>query len=110
MKPLISCCGLDCEFCDARIATVNNDQVLREKTAKIWSEMYDAPHITAESVNCLGCRAEGAKFGYCTACGIRTCVNTKGFNTCGDCAEMDTCPIVGAVLQHMPEAKKNLKG
>ena len=25
MKQLIACCGLDCENCDARIATINND-------------------------------------------------------------------------------------
>jgi hypothetical protein len=109
MKQLISCCGLDCEFCDARIATVNNDNELREKTAKLWSVNYDAPHITAETINCMGCRVEGTKFDYCNVCQIRTCVADKGFNTCGDCEELDTCEIVGAVLQHMPEIKENLK-
>lgn len=28
---LIGCCGLDCETCDARIATLTNDNTLREK-------------------------------------------------------------------------------
>lgn len=28
---LIGCCGLDCEKCDARIATITNDNALREK-------------------------------------------------------------------------------
>ena len=37
MKQLIACCGLDCENCAARIATVNNDDELREKTAKEWN-------------------------------------------------------------------------
>lgn len=31
MKELIAHCGLDCEKCDARVATVNNDDGLREK-------------------------------------------------------------------------------
>ena len=39
MKQLIACCGLDCESCDARIATVKNDDELREKTAQKWSAM-----------------------------------------------------------------------
>ena len=30
MNPLIACCGLDCEACDARIATITNDNALRE--------------------------------------------------------------------------------
>ena len=39
MKQLIACCGLDCESCDARIATVRDDNELREKTAQLWSEL-----------------------------------------------------------------------
>lgn len=56
MKQLIACCGLDCEGCDARIATVGNDNELREKTARKWSEMNNAPEITAATINCMGCR------------------------------------------------------
>ena len=39
MNELIACCGLDCEKCDARIATVTNDEALREKTAALWSQL-----------------------------------------------------------------------
>lgn len=31
MKDMIGFCGLDCEKCDAYIATIHNDQALREK-------------------------------------------------------------------------------
>ena len=34
MKDMIGYSGLDCETCDAYIATVHDDLVLREKTAK----------------------------------------------------------------------------
>ena len=91
MKQLIACCGLDCENCAARIATVNNDDELRE------------------TIHCMGCRADGVKFAYCSDyCAIRKCVYEKGFNTCGDCKELDTCQVVGAVLQHAPGARENL--
>ena len=59
MKQLIACCGLDCESCDARIATVENDNELKEKTARKWSVMNNAPEITAATINCMGCRADG---------------------------------------------------
>ena len=36
---LIGCCGLDCEKCDARIATLTNDNDLREKTAALWTKL-----------------------------------------------------------------------
>ncbi len=109
MKQYIACCGLDCEICDARIATINNDDRLREQTAQKWSVMNNTPEITAETINCTGCRTEGVKFGYCAMCGIRSCAMGKGFETCGECAELDTCPTVSPILQHSPEAKNNLK-
>jgi hypothetical protein len=108
MKNLIACCGIDCEFCDARIATVNNDNELREKTAEQWRVMYQVPSITAESINCVGCRADGAKIAHCYECEISNCTKTKGFNTCGECDDLETCQIVSPVLQHVPNAKENL--
>ncbi len=48
MKQFIACCGLDCEMCDARIATLTNDDALREATARKWSEMNNTPEITAD--------------------------------------------------------------
>ena len=56
MKQLIACCGLDCENCDARIATINNDDKLREETAQKWSAMNNTSEITPETINCTGCR------------------------------------------------------
>jgi len=109
MKQLIACCGIDCENCDARIATVNNDNALKEKTAQKWRVMYKAPDITLESINCMGCRTDGAKVAHCGECEIRKCVNEKGFNTCGDCKELDICQIVGFIIKHVPGAKANLK-
>ena len=89
MKNLIACCGLDCETCDARVATLNNDNELREKIAKLWSGLNGVP-ITPDMINCLGCRTEGVKFAYCSdLCRIRKCVSEKGLSTCGDCREVD---------------------
>ena len=38
MNELIAYCGLNCETCNARIATIQNNDELRRKTAKLWSE------------------------------------------------------------------------
>jgi hypothetical protein len=37
MEKLIACCGLNCAACDARIATLTNDDALRVKTAERWN-------------------------------------------------------------------------
>lgn len=109
MKQLIAICGLDCEKCDSYIATKNNDQALREKTAKYWSELNNVT-ILPEHINCEGCRMDGVKTVYCsTLCEIRKCAVTKGYVTCGDCSEKDICPKVGVIWQNNPQAKENLK-
>src|ERR1035437_3177123 len=97
MEKLISCCGLNCATCDARIATVNNDNELRKATAEKWRGGVNASDLTPVMINCTGCREEGAKFSHCSVCEIRNCVKAKGFNTCGDCTELQTCSIVSGV-------------
>ena len=68
MKDMIAFCGLDCERCDAYIATKNDDEALREKTARLWSELNDAL-ILPEHICCDGCRADGRKTVVCAASG-----------------------------------------
>jgi hypothetical protein len=109
MEKLISCCGLDCSTCDARTATINNDDDLRKATAEKWRTAHNAADLTYEMINCTGCREEGVKFNYCNMCEIRNCVKNKGFETCGDCSEMETCGIVEGVHKYVPEAKTNLR-
>ena len=109
MKKMIAFCGLDCEKCDAYLATIHNDDALREKTAKLWSELNHVP-ITPEMINCMGCRMDGVKTPYCESmCGIRKCVVGKGISTCGGCSELESCGIVGAVLNNSAEARSNLE-
>lgn len=109
MNQWIACCGLDCEKCDARIATINNDDALRQRTAALWSEMNHAS-ITAEMIHCVGCRMDGVKTPYCESmCGIRKCTMEKGFGTCGECPQVESCEIVGAIRNNSPEAAQNLK-
>lgn len=109
MKNMIAYCELDCENCDAYLATVNNDQELRKKTAKLWAELNNAP-IFPEHINCEGCRVDGVKTVFCDSmCGIRQCAMKKGVNTCGDCSDLEKCSIISAILENNPSALKNLK-
>ena len=108
MKKMIAYCGLDCEKCDAYIATVTGDDALREKTAKLWSEMNGVT-ILPEQINCEGCRADGVKSVYCDSlCGIRKCALQKGVDTCGGCAEICGCEKAGAILSNNSAALRNL--
>jgi hypothetical protein len=109
MEKLISCCGLNCAACDARIATIKNDDELRKTTADKWQAAFNAPDLSYEMINCTGCREQGVKFNHCTDCQIRNCVKGKGFNTCAECKEMETCSIVADIHKYVPEAITNLR-
>ena len=102
IEKLIACCGMNCAACDARIATVKNDDVLRAKKAGEWK-------IPPELINCLGCRENGVKLGYCEQCEIRKCVISKNFQTCAECDKLENCPKLTKVLQYVPDALENLK-
>ena len=105
---LVAYCGLDCGKCDAFIATKNDDRALREKTAKLWAEMNNAP-ITPEMINCEGCRADGAKTPYCESlCAIRQCALSRKVETCGACAELEACEKVGRIVGTNETARRNL--
>lgn len=77
MNRFIAFCGLDCESCDVRIATITDDDALRQRTAALWSSLNGVP-ITPEMIRCDGCRLCGAKTPFCNAlCPIRRCALEK---------------------------------
>ena len=109
MKKYIAYCGLDCESCEARRATVNDDDSLRQKVAKEWSEL-NGVEITPEMINCVGCRIDGVKTPYCDSlCPIRQCAQERSVETCGACADMGSCKKLGMITENNADALENLK-
>lgn len=83
----IAMCGLECSACGAFIATKNNDNKLKEKTAKEWTERYKvSPPLKAEDINCEGCLSRsGTLYRHPLMCEIRKCGLAKGINDCRQC-------------------------
>ena len=109
MKDLIAFCGLDCESCEARLATVSDDDALRQKVAGLWSELNQV-EITPEMINCNGCRVDGVKTPFCDSlCLIRQCALGRKVETCGACGEMDGCEKLSMITGNNPDALRNLK-
>ncbi len=108
MKEFIAYCGLNCESCEARLATISNDEALRQKVAKEWSELNNA-EITPEMICCDGCRIPGRKTPYCEAlCPIRQCALKRNLETCGECTDVKKCEKAGMILVNSEEARRNL--
>ncbi len=107
MKKQMVYCGLVCAECSAYIATVNNDDKLRQATAERWAKQYNIPVMPASAVNCTGCDSKGVKMGHCTVCQIRTCAKEKGFKNCGYCLNYP-CAQLEFVIKHYPVARERL--
>ena len=109
MRDFIAYCGLDCEKCEVRLATIQNDDAQRQKVAALWSEL-NGVDITPEMINCTGCRIDGVKTPYCDSlCPIRQCALGRKLETCGSCSEMAGCEKLGAITGNNADALKNLK-
>lgn len=108
MDKMIGYCGLDCTKCDAYLATIHNDDALRERTAKKWAELNNAP-ITADMINCMGCRMDGVKTPFCDfMCEIKQCAKKKEVETCRDCEKKNECKTLESITNYSQEAKDNI--
>jgi len=107
MGEMISICGLRCQTCDAYIATKENDDERRAKTAEAWSKMYGAD-IAPESINCDGCTSGSeVLFHHCTVCEIRKCGMERGVVNCAHCADY-SCEKLEEFFKMVPECRETL--
>ena len=109
MEQMIAVCGLDCATCDARLATVANDQAAKARVAAEWRAIFHSEDINEQFVTCEGCHStDGVLSGYCGMCPIRTCATRRGLTNCGHCSELDSCETYGGMFKDDSPAKKNL--
>lgn len=104
MSRMIAYCGLICSACPTFLATKNDDDVAREKTAALYAEKFGLD-LKPEDINCDGCKSVGGKLiGYCQACEIRRCCRGKGLDNCTLCDEQP-CGHLMKFHEFSPDAK-----
>ncbi len=107
-KKVIAYCGINCGACPAYIATQNNDNALRIKTAKEWSDRFKR-EVKPESLNCDGCPSNSTRLvAYCAMCEIRKCAREKKMATCASCPDYP-CAKLDKFLAQAPDARKTLE-
>lgn len=105
---MISYCGMDCEHCDAFVATKTGDTGLRARVARDWSKIYGR-RIEPEEVNCGGCTCVGTHGIYCdTMCRVKPCCREKGLAHCGQCSDLP-CEKLREILRFDPKAEQRLR-
>jgi len=108
LKKIIAYCGIICSECPAFIATQNNDEELRAKTAKKWATEYN-PKMQPKDIFCDGCLAEtGVLFFHCLECEIRKCCLEKNIENCALCDQFP-CQKISDFFKFVPDAKATLE-
>ncbi len=104
---MVAYCGIVCTECPAYIATQNNDEEGRRRTAAKWSQELGL-EVSPDDCICDGCRAfEGRLGGYCGQCPIRACGVAKGVENCAYC-ESYSCGDLDKFLANVPTARETL--
>ncbi len=104
MPRMIAFCGLCCTECPTFIATKNDDDEARVKTAALYAEKFGF-NMKPEEINCDGCHSDGGKLiSYCRTCAIRKCGREKGLDNCTSCNEQP-CRKLTDFHAFSPEAK-----
>ena len=105
-EKVVAYCGFLCSDCGAYIATMKNDDKLRQVQADKWSKQYNQT-VAAKDINCVGCISDGPKIDYCVNCEIRKCALEKSIVNCGYCATYP-CAKLDIIFKHAPATKKTL--
>jgi hypothetical protein len=101
MEKNIVYCGLDCAQCPIYIATKNNDEELRKKTAEEWN-------LDVDDLYCDMCNTNSGRLApFCLNCPIRDCAQGNNFSTCAECPDYP-CEILAEPHAKYPEQRKNL--
>lgn len=104
MSRMIAYCGLVCSSCPSFLATKNDDDVARAKTAAFLAEKFGL-NLKPEDINCDGCLTVGGRLlDYCQTCEIKQCCSVKGLENCARCDEQQ-CEKLIKFHEFSPEAK-----
>lgn len=109
----VACCGLDCNGCPIRWATLEEDPNKRAKMrtaiAQFGREHYGVEMKAGDITDCDGCRAKtGRLFSGCATCKIRECAKQKKVESCAHCSEY-ACEKLQTFFVSDPGAKMHLE-
>jgi len=93
---LVGVCGLYCGECEVYVAFSEGDLERQEEIAGSISRQFNT-EVGAEQIMCGGCSGP-EEISFCAGCQIRPCAVKRGYTTCAECVEMNTCKILGAML------------
>ncbi len=102
MKELHAYCGYRCDLCPAFINNQTGPQD-RQKISEGWQKYYGF-HMPAEQIACAGCPYDGCHLD--SGCKVRPCAVAKGFTTCAECPQSESCEMLAARVKAIAPIKE----
>ena len=106
---LIAYCGLNCDKCEAYIATQAGDEDAKAKIAEKWRIDYNSPEITAANATCDGMRHGRWPSGRIWPPMSRPGGCAKSLLTCAHCDAYGSCQTLAGFLGFAPSLKDGLE-
>jgi hypothetical protein len=94
---LVGVCGLYCGKCDVYVAFSEGDLEKQDEIADSISRQLNTK-VGPEQIMCGGCHGP-QELAFCAGCRIRPCATRRGFATCAECDEMDSCETLAVFLR-----------
>ena len=91
-RTLLGPCGIYCGRCDIYLACLTGDKETQEKIAAWLRDHHDAD-VEAGQICCKGCWGPLGEH-WSPDCRILACAKERGYKTCAECPEYETCEIL----------------
>lgn len=86
-KHFLAPCGLYCGVCGVYYATRDRNEKFMERLAGFYSGSLPEGHgIATDELECEGCLSGNTSI-FCSACQIRDCTRSKGYEGCHECSD-----------------------
>jgi hypothetical protein len=96
-------CGDKCSCCPRFIATKSGRKAELEKTKELWVRLgLREPDFPVKDMACHGCNPNKK----CAYEELRTCVSSKGYESCGPC-EQYPCILINSVFDKTETLKSH---
>lgn len=83
-------CGINCQECEAFIATQTDDVDVLKRHQQNFLEQF-GKELSLEELKCDGCQSQGRQISFCGICEIRLCSQQNGYVNCAECTDFP-CP------------------
>lgn len=96
---MICYCGHDCSRCKTYIATINDDDIMRQEVIEFYKTTFQMD-LKLNEINCLGGHSDTVMTA-CRECPWKSCAISKGIAHCTECDVYPCSPLAEYIEKYV---------